>query len=62
MKRKYLLSVTIILSAYFGLSAQSGPGDDLQGRLYRLVKVWGYVKYHHTAVTNCEVNWDSANG
>lgn len=35
------------------------PSDDYQGRLYRLCKVWGYVKYHHSKVSACQVNWDS---
>lgn len=28
--------------------------------LYKLGKVWGYVKYHHPAVVSGEVDWDQA--
>jgi len=49
----------VVLSFFFFAQVQAQPGDDYQGRLYRLCKVWGYVKYHHTAVSNCRINWDS---
>ena len=28
-------------------------------RLYHTCKVWGYVKYFHTAMENCDIDWDS---
>ena len=28
-------------------------------KLYYTCKVWGYVKYFHSEVSNCRVNWDS---
>ncbi|MEI8006469.1 MAG: T9SS type A sorting domain-containing protein [Bacteroidota bacterium] len=28
-------------------------------RLYYSCKVWGFVKYYHSRVSNCQVNWDS---
>ena len=38
--------------------------DTLTGQqdenLYKLGKVWGYVKYHHPAVVAGEVDWDQA--
>ncbi|TRZ71202.1 MAG: T9SS C-terminal target domain-containing protein [Bacteroidetes bacterium] len=30
-----------------------------QQKLYSTCKVWGFVKYYHSRVSNCEVNWDS---
>lgn len=30
-----------------------------QQKLYYSCKVWGVVKYYHSRVSNCEVNWDS---
>ncbi|MDD5570420.1 MAG: S41 family peptidase [Bacteroidales bacterium] len=30
-----------------------------QQKLYYSCKVWGFVKYFHSKVSNCEVNWDS---
>ena len=33
---------------------------DIQSEnLYRLCKVWGFVKYRHPSVTNGDINWDS---
>jgi hypothetical protein len=30
-----------------------------QQRLYYACKVWGFVKYYHSRVSDCQVNWDS---
>jgi len=30
-----------------------------QQKLYQTCKVWGFVKYHHSEVSVCKVNWDS---
>lgn len=54
-----LKALPFALLCLFTLKISAQAGDDYQGRLYRLCKVWGYVKYHHSAVSNCEVNWDS---
>ena len=31
----------------------------LQQKMYYTCKVWGFVKYYHSNVSNCNVNWDS---
>jgi carboxyl-terminal processing protease len=31
----------------------------LQQKLYYTCKVWGFVKYYHSEVSTCHVNWDS---
>ena len=31
----------------------------LQQKLYYTCKVWGFVKYYHSNVSSCNVNWDS---
>ena len=31
----------------------------LQQKLYYTCKVWGFVKYYHSNVSTCHVNWDS---
>lgn len=32
---------------------------DSQDKLYYTCKIWGFVKYLHSEVSNCKVNWDS---
>ncbi len=34
-------------------------GIDLNDLLNRICKVWGFVKYYHSNVSTCHVNWDS---
>ncbi|MDR3681056.1 MAG: T9SS type A sorting domain-containing protein [Flavipsychrobacter sp.] len=30
-----------------------------QQKLYYTCKIWGFVKYYHSNVSNCNINWDS---
>lgn len=53
-----LFCLLLILSFQFTLNSQVS-GDDLNGRLYWLCKAWGFVKYHHSAVSTCKIDWDS---
>jgi len=36
-----------------------GQNPTYQQKLYYSCKVWGFVKYYHSRVAWCEVNWDS---
>ena len=36
-----------------------GQTPTLQQKLYYTSKVWGFVKYYHSNVSTCHVNWDS---
>jgi hypothetical protein len=36
-----------------------GQNPTYQQKLYYTCKVWGFVKYYHSRVNWCEVNWDS---
>jgi len=59
MKKHYtcILSVFIaILVISSSLSFAQVP-DDINGRLWRLCKVWGFAKYYHE--NNCGVNWNN---
>ncbi|MDA3844801.1 MAG: S41 family peptidase [Candidatus Kapabacteria bacterium] len=50
----------ILLIALFALFSKSyGQSPSFQDKLYYSCKVWGYVKYYHSEVSNCKVNWDS---
>ncbi|MGN6569144.1 MAG: hypothetical protein ACTHJ0_14380, partial [Flavipsychrobacter sp.] len=53
--KKLLLSFTIIL---FGATSFA-QSLSYQQKLYYTGKVWGFVKYFHSNVSNCNVNWDS---
>jgi carboxyl-terminal processing protease len=57
---KWILIGSLLFISSLQLRAQVQPGDDYEGRLYRLCKVWGYVKYFHRNVNSCQVDWDSA--
>jgi len=52
--RKFLL---LFLAISISHAAMAQPG--LRQRLYYTAKVWGFVKYYHSAVSTCSVNWDS---
>ncbi len=52
--KKLILLILIVMS--FPLLGQS---PDLNQRLYYTCKIWGYAKYFHSEVSNCNVNWDS---
>jgi len=54
MKKYFMLFVTCILC----LSALAQI-PTLQQKLYYTCKVWGFVKYYHSNVSVCNVNWDS---
>lgn len=54
MKTKIL----IILFCTFASTVLS-QNPSYQQKLYYSCKVWGYVKYFHSQVSICEVNWDS---
>ncbi len=51
-----LLFLFFILIAGNNCLAQS---PTLQQKLYYTCKVWGFVKYYHSNVSSCHVNWDS---
>ncbi|PSK92134.1 T9SS type A sorting domain-containing protein [Taibaiella chishuiensis] len=51
-----LVLLCLCLLAGTGTRAQPVP-DNTEGRLWRLAKTWGYVRYYHPGV--CTLNWDS---
>lgn len=42
-----------------GLNIQGYAQVSPSYNLYKLCKVWGYMKYFHSEVSTCKVNWDS---
>ncbi len=54
MRKKLLFALFCLLS--FSSFAQV---PTLQQKLYYTCKVWGFVKYFHSNVSTCNVNWDS---
>ncbi len=49
--------VIIILCAIISIAFSQNP--TYQQKLYYTCKVWGFVKYYHSRVSVCQVNWDS---
>jgi carboxyl-terminal processing protease len=47
-----MIAILIMVSS---ISIAQVP-DDINGRLWRLCKVWGFAKYYHE--NNCNVNWN----
>lgn len=41
------------------ISGALSQNPTYQQKLYYSCKVWGFVKYYHSQVSNCEVNWDT---
>ena len=56
LKMKRLFAFFIFSTLYISSFAQYPTYTQ---KLYYTCKVWGFVKYYHSKVSNCEVNWDS---
>src|SRR5246127_1854738 len=54
--KKLVLSLIFIVVASIHIKAQT---PTMQQKLYYTCKVWGFVKYFHSGVSTCQVNWDS---
>lgn len=50
---------TIFIAAMMWLLPVMGVSQTMQEKLYYTCKVWGFVKYYHSEVSVCNVNWDS---
>jgi len=50
---------TLILSFLVVCTFSFAQTPTLQQKLYYTCKVWGFVKYFHSNVSTCGVNWDS---
>lgn len=65
MKRYFISHVGILkaislllLLTVAGPSAMS-QNPSYQQKLYYSCKIWGFIKYFHSEVSNCRVDWDS---
>ncbi len=54
--RQFLL---VHIFAFTALTA-TAQNPTYQEKVYYTCKVWGFVKYYHSEVSTCQVNWDSA--
>jgi len=59
MKKKLILLLVFSLSQV-SLNAQFGEESKEVQNLKDLAKVWGYVKYFHPEVQECNIDWDNA--
>ncbi|MDD5570168.1 MAG: S41 family peptidase [Bacteroidales bacterium] len=51
--------IFIFLIFCYTVTTTYSQNPTYQQKLYYSCKVWGFVKYFHSKVSNCEVNWDS---
>ncbi len=49
----------ILLAGCVICSAALAQTPTMQQKLFYTCKVWGFVKYYHSEVSTCQVNWDS---
>lgn len=52
---KYLLSLLLL----FCILHTNAQNPTYQQKLFYTCKIWGFVKYFHSGVSTCSVNWDS---
>ncbi len=50
--------ILLLICSLYGMNAMAQT-PTLQQKLYYTCKVWGFVKYYHSNVSTCHVNWDS---
>ena len=50
----------VLLAAMLLATTLQAQTISYQDRLYYTCRVWGLLKYHHSAVSTCEVDWDAA--
>jgi len=56
MNMKNLLSLLL----FFCILNVNAQNPTYQEKLYYTCKIWGFVKYYHSEVSNCLVDWDDA--
>jgi carboxyl-terminal processing protease len=57
LKTKLIL---IVFSLVIGFNDACTQPLSLNTKLYYSCKVWGFVKYYHSRVSTCQIDWDSA--
>src|ERR1700728_2566658 len=57
MKKLQVILLLTLSSSLINLSTAQNP--TYQQKLFYTCKVWGFVKYFHSNVSTCGVNWDS---
>ncbi|OJW80220.1 MAG: hypothetical protein BGO69_13425 [Bacteroidetes bacterium 46-16] len=53
--KKSLILIVLVFSFVFA----QAQNPTYQQKLYYTCKIWGFTKYYHSRVSNCQVNWDS---
>ncbi|MCB2204617.1 hypothetical protein KQI65_07700 [bacterium] len=51
--------VTVIITALLMAASLQAQSVSYQDRLYYTCKVWGLLKYNHSEVSTCKVDWDA---
>lgn len=53
--KRYLYIFALLLSSFHCMA----QNPSLEQKYYYTCKIWGFAKYYHSRVSNCQVNWDS---
>lgn len=56
---KLVFKIFFVLLLLVGASNSFAQLISMQDKLYYTCKTWGFVKYYHSRVSTCSVNWDS---
>lgn len=54
MKKLLLFILALVI-----VTSTKAQTPTMEEKLYYTAKVWGFVKYYHSEVSTCQVNWDS---
>jgi len=60
MKYTTMILATMLLATSLPVVPLQAQSVSYQDRLYFTCKVWGLLKYHHSEVSTCKVDWDAA--
>ena len=59
LNQSFMKRTILFLCVFIGNYVSLAQTPTLQQKLYYTCKVWGFVKYYHSNVSTCNVNWDS---
>jgi len=60
MRHATIILASMLLAVTLPAASLQAQSVSYQNRLYYTCKVWGLLKYHHSEVSTCKVDWDAA--
>jgi carboxyl-terminal processing protease len=49
----------LFLILFVSIKQANAQNPTYEQKLYYTCKIWGFVKYFHSGVSTCQINWDS---